>query len=603
MGNKKSFISFIMMTMLMVSIPVVVSAKEAVPALKLDTSTKYPGDAIQLTGTSLLSDVIVKIVRPDGTVLYYNAVKVTQGTYKDSITLPTDAMLGKYTVVVGQGSADQLPHQTFTVAKKPDGGNGNSSGGSGSSGGSSGSGSSGGTGGNGGNGNEGGTPPITEGAAITVKENGSAITAVLPSSAMNVTKVNENGAALAKVTVDKTILSEAFEALKAKPNESGKALVVGVTVPNLDGAVGAKVELPAGVLKDAQNILPSSLISIQAQGASIELPVKGIHTAELERALSTSATNINIVVTSQTMPALLSEKDKQSMMNEGITKLSDPISFHVAGVANNGKQVRIESLGNSFINKTLSIRSTLNIDSKNATVVAIDPNTRKMRFVPSVFQTTADGATMVHIKDHVATEIYMLVSSKPSFKDTAGHWAQSSIEHMAAKQIVKGVGVSGFNPNGKVTRAEFAAMLVRAAGWKSSSELKLTNFKDVQAGDWFAGAVQVAAERGLVKGMQDGTFQPDAPITREQMAVMIERFMELVDTELQANSETSLNLGERYKDASHISSWAQSSMERLVSSKLMVGLSADKLAPKAQTTRAETVKILERGLRYAKLIN
>ncbi|MCR8845628.1 S-layer homology domain-containing protein [Paenibacillus sp. SC116] len=572
-----------MVTMLMVSIPVVVGAKEAVPVLKLDTSTKYPGDAIHITGASPLSDVIVKIVRPDGTVLYYNAVKVTQGAYKDMITLPSDAMLGTYTVIVGQGGPDKVTQQTFTVAKKSDGGSG-SSGGSG-------------------NGNNGGTPPA-EKADITVNENGSEITAIIPSSAMNVTKVNENGASLAKVTVDKTVLSAAFEALKAKPNEGGKALVVGVTVPDQGSDVeGARVELPAGVLKDAQSIVPNSFVAIQAHGASIELPIKGINTAQLERTLNSSAADMNIVVTTRTMTSLFTEKEKQIMLSDGITKVSEPISFNIAAATPNGKQVTIATLGNNVINKTLSISSKLNIDSKKSTVVAVDPTTRKIRFVPAVFQTSVDGVTTVNIKHHAANEIYMVVSSQPAFKDTAGHWAQSSIEHLAAKQIVKGVGINSFDPNGQVTRAEFAAMLVRAAGLKDSSPLQSNVFKDVRVDDWFAGAVQTAAELGLVKGMQDGSFQPDAPISREQMAVMIDRFMKLVDTELQMMPENALALGNYYSDASHISSWAQSSMEQLVSSKLMVGLTADKLAPKEQATRAETVKILERCLRYAELIN
>ncbi|MBD8497237.1 S-layer homology domain-containing protein [Paenibacillus arenosi] len=611
MGNKRSFISFIMMTMLMVSIPVVASATDVMPALKLDTSTKYPGDAIHITGTSSLSDVIVKIVRPDETVLYYNAVKVNQSSYNDSITLPTDAMPGDYTVVVGQGGPDQLLQQSFTVVKKPNGGDGNSGGGdSGSSGSESGAGNNGGANGNGSGSNNGRdsssgeTPPTTEDAAITVKENGSSITAIIPSSALKVTKENENGAATTKIIVDGAALSAAFDTLKVTSNKNGKSLKVGITVPERSSDVErTKVELPVGVLKDAQGILPQAIVSIQTHGASMELPLKGLNTAHLERSLNTSTANMNIVVTTTTLPDLITAKDKQSMLAGGIVKVTEPVSFNVACVAHNGKQITMSALGDEFVNKTLTIRSTFNIDPKKSTVVAVDPGIRKTRFVPSVFQKTTDGVTNVQIKDHASSEIYMIVSSTAVFKDTIGHWAQSSIEHLTAKQIVKGVSINSFDPNGKVTRAEFAAMLVRAAGWKGSSQLSASSFKDVQANDWFAVAVQTAVERGLVKGMQDGTFQPNVPISREQMAGMLERFMKLVDAELQGKSENVIQVANHYKDVSHISSWARSSMAGLVSNKLMVGIDEHKLAPQAQTTRAETVKILERCLRYAKLIN
>ncbi|WP_143006987.1 hypothetical protein [Paenibacillus tianmuensis] len=77
-----------------------------------------PRDTIRVIGTSPLSDVIVKIVRPDGTVLYFNAVKVNQGAYEDTITLSADELPGDYTVIAGQGGPETSAKQTFSVTEE-----------------------------------------------------------------------------------------------------------------------------------------------------------------------------------------------------------------------------------------------------------------------------------------------------------------------------------------------------------------------------------------------------------------------------------------------------------------------------------------------------
>ncbi|MFD1178409.1 S-layer homology domain-containing protein [Paenibacillus puldeungensis] len=585
MTSKKSIISFLLMTMLMTSVPVAAGA-EAVPAMKLDAAVKHPGDTFRITGTSPLSNIIVKIVRPDGTVLYFNAVKVNQDAYQDTITLPADTMTGQYTVIAGQGGLETAAKQTFDVTKIP-----SDTGGSDSSDSGRGPGAYNG----GGSGSAAPTPNV---GASPVKTDGSAITVTVPASALTVTEVNENGAVLAKVAVDKAALSAAFGKLTSQSNENRKALIVSIVVPGQGKSLaGAKVELPLEVLKAAQSMAPDAIVAIQSNSSSIELPVKSISVSTLESSLNALASEIGIAVVIQTKPGLFTENESKTMAAQGIATLSKPISFTISAAAV-GKQVKVETSGTRFINKSLTLSGK--IDPKNSTVAAIDPLTHELRFVPSVFMSAADGGTTVVLK-HPTNEMYMVVSSKPTFHDAVGHWAQHSIEHLASKLIVNGIDTNTFAPDGKVTRAEFTALLVRAAGLSSDSQSSV--FKDVQASDWFSGAVRTAKEQGLVSGMEDGTFRPHAEITREQMAAMLERFMGLVSTEPTDPQAKSVNRQSRFKDSGEITEWARASVELLVSNKLMDGKAADRLAPKESASRAETVVVLERLLRYAKLIN
>ncbi|WP_054024499.1 S-layer homology domain-containing protein [Bacillus sp. FJAT-28004] len=557
MERNKYFISILLTALLFTSVPVMAGA-EALPALVLDASVKYAGDTVKITGTSPYQEVVVKIVKPDGTVLYINVVKVSQGSYAETITLPADAMLGEYTVAAGQGKTDMVSIKSFSVKNKGDSSV---------------------------------TPPTSESNLPPVNVTNTSITTAISSSAMIMTEINDNGVDYSKVSVDKTALSKAFQALHNHSNEASKNLIVSIAVSS-NGTT--KVELPAEALKEAQDIVPNAIVSIQSSNAGIELPIKAISLTQLESSHNVKASDMMIVVTTQKMPNLFSEKDRNEMKLKGISNLNDPISFNVSVVAG-GKSLELEKNGYSNIKKQISISSK--IDPRTSTVVAIDPLTHEKRFVPAIFQSTADGGTIVLIKSR-NNEIYTIISSSPTFKDTKGHWAQRSIEHLASKQIVNGIGENVFNPSGKVTRAEFISMLVRSLGLQGSSQTSV--FQDVHANDWFTGAVQTANELGLINGMSNGNFQPEAQVSREQMAVMIVRSMALMDTGTQA---TAVDLDSRFKDADHISVWAKEAMALLVSENMLVGVDKDKLAPKNSVTRSEAVTILERFLTFTKMIN
>ena len=76
-----------------------------------------------------------------------------------------------------------------------------------------------------------------------------------------------------------------------------------------------------------------------------------------------------------------------------------------------------------------------------------------------------------------------------------------------------------FNPDGEITRAEFAALLVRSLGL--NEETDALSFTDVGPDEWYTGVIGAAVSSGLINGYKDGTFRPDALISREQMVTMI----------------------------------------------------------------------------------
>jgi uncharacterized protein YkwD len=120
-----------------------------------------------------------------------------------------------------------------------------------------------------------------------------------------------------------------------------------------------------------------------------------------------------------------------------------------------------------------------------------------------------------------------LVRSASAFSDTAVHWAKDDVERLAGMGIVSGVGDGSFRPDAKLTRAAFVKMLVKAR----SLELVPGDagaFADT-ASHWVAsqGFLGPALAAGIVRAEDypDGFFQPDRDITREEIAVMVVRAM------------------------------------------------------------------------------
>ncbi|MCU6713066.1 choice-of-anchor I family protein [Paenibacillus sp. J5C_2022] len=143
------------------------------------------------------------------------------------------------------------------------------------------------------------------------------------------------------------------------------------------------------------------------------------------------------------------------------------------------------------------------------------------------------------------------------FTDIADSDAKEAIMMLAKKGIVNGAEDGRFEPQGHVTRAEFVAILSRAA---SADLTRYTTFRfaDVDAYSYYGSAAEWGAETGIVKGVGGDRFNPDASITREDMAVMLKRFADVLQVELPKLEEA---VG--YGDEAAISEYAKQSVSVL----------------------------------------
>lgn len=174
------------------------------------------------------------------------------------------------------------------------------------------------------------------------------------------------------------------------------------------------------------------------------------------------------------------------------------------------------------------------------------------------------------------------------FEDISGHWAENTINNMMKKGVVKGVTATSFEPDRKITRAEFLTVILRAA---DIEEKVYTNeFVDVNADDWYSGVVATAYSLGLISGF-DGKFNPNDNITRQEMAKLLVSVYEI-------KNETKIpDTGNvQYKDSQDISDWAAEYVRKAYNAKLMLGDDNNNFNPKSSATRAEAAAAVERFL-------
>lgn len=192
----------------------------------------------------------------------------------------------------------------------------------------------------------------------------------------------------------------------------------------------------------------------------------------------------------------------------------------------------------------------------------------------------------------LAVALFFIVApSTFAATDIKGHWAESNIRTLIQKNIVSGYEDGTFRPNHDITRAEFSTLMIRMLEQidvqPQVTETDGVELSDLEPTAWYYNEVMQAVKLGIVNGYDDGKFHANNKITRQEMAAMIIRTLNI-------NGIPSAPAQLTFTDANKIANWAKEDVQRVVFLGIMGGQPGNRFAPEAKSTRAEVATVLVR---------
>ena len=285
-------------------------------------------------------------------------------------------------------------------------------------------------------------------------------------------------------------------------------------------------------------------------------------------------------------------KNQLEYLEELLTDNRDNVKFDFEGTYK--YLFTIEAVG-VFDLTTIEIPGAIQIPKDIR--VAKEPNTKEgqglFSFVP--YRIENNKAVLIKwssIVDNTVSFIaakdgfYEYRDNKKVFNDINGHWAENAIIAITSRELFSGIGNGKFDPNGGMTRAMFATILSKLDE-ADLTEYKTSQFADVDIDSWFAASVAWAEDKGIMKGYGNGIFGPNELITREQMAVILNNYMNYKGITLPIIDSDSL-----FSDNDQISIWARVSVTKMKCLGLIKGVGNNNYAPKDIVNRASVAQIL-----------
>ncbi|NPV70714.1 MAG: hypothetical protein HPY55_08740 [Firmicutes bacterium] len=403
------------------------------------------------------------------------------------------------------------------------------------------------------------------------------------------TSTNADGSTTAGVTVRADVIQSALAS-----GSGVRDIVVQVTQAATEQAAIVPANAFAAMAGSQANLV------VETARGTLHVPAEAIDVAGLARQLGVSASDMQVRVSVREVSGDDDQylRRRATSADPALKPVTRALEFTIEAVAGD-RRVTVESFGGKLVRGEFPLGSGdagQVSDPRKLCVYRYDEQTRQWAPV----QSRVDLENMKVIFFTPSFSKYTVMAYEKSFADLAGHWAKADVELVASRHVVKGMTADQFVPENKVTRAEFATMLVRALGLSVPARPQ-PGFIDISATDWCAGFVEAAVKARLVNGYDDGTFRANRTITRQEMAAMIVRALKVVgkDASVSAAEETSLLQG--FGDAGLVQSWAKSDVAKALKSGLIKGMTPASFAPADNATRAQSATVIKRLMEQAGL--
>lgn len=218
--------------------------------------------------------------------------------------------------------------------------------------------------------------------------------------------------------------------------------------------------------------------------------------------------------------------------------------------------------------------------------------------IPDAVETETSGQGQGLEGKDPAVTAQPITSPGKTFPDIAFSDQITAIEALAARGIIDGKSDGNFDPEGSMTRAEFATIVVRALGLTPAAN---DTFTDVPASSWYAPYVGTASSFGLINGVGGGRFNPDGTITRQEAAVMVSRAAELCGMDTGMDTAAVRNMLAQFPDYMSSAEWARAQLAFCYREGILSQTELN-IRPQDAVTRAEVAQMLFNLLSSAELL-
>ena len=391
--------------------------------------------------------------------------------------------------------------------------------------------------------------------------------------------------------------SGALDAIQTITNSSGEQPVRSFIVPIANqNADNVQVKMTGDIVKALTE--KDFLISVDRGNIAYIVGAKDLQVGEVARQFGTSEDriqNIQYQIRIQEVP-----DQTQSLYETIVARAGGDILYPATGFVIQANFMKTDGMEQSVDVHQFSsyarrvIEMPAGIDPSEITTGIVFRQDGSFRHVPTLIYQQG-GKWFVQINSLTNSD-YTVVSHNALVPSVERHWSKTIVNDMANRFVL--TDVEHFQPDQKITRAEFATYIVNALGLQQMNPSSAIKFTDIAEQDPDSVAIQVAYQYGIIQGYPDHTFRPDQKITRQEAMVMFSKAMKVVDL---AGSEPSRYRA--YKDYGTIQNWAAPYVKEVLSAKVFQGTSATTLSPNANLTHAESLTAIRNLLVESGLIN
>ena len=439
--------------------------------------------------------------------------------------------------------------------------------------------------------------PKTEGSNYTGTARTADITvtvvpAEISGGAISINNPIDNGYVTANITVPASVIAKMpldaeGDSDEVKAEKKAKR-TISLIVPNADSnKEGATVSV---------EVTPEQIAAAkEADAKDLNVTLKSDKKMK-ELGYSSSSANKTFTVTVTVGGTQLVQKDKDGKVVPVSGEVKKATSGNAGGIHKGGSTTTTYAV---TVVETKNGTATVSPEkAASGATVTVKPEPAEGYKVKSVTAVKADGtnvpvdekaytftmpasAVKVTVEFEEGTEPVDPKPQEGKFVDVADDfWAAKDIYTLKDAGIIGGKSATEFDPEGDVTRAEFAKMVVGLFGYKATSDA--VNFEDCKAEDWFTPYVAAGVEAGVIKGVSDTEFAPNATITREDACTILGRALNKV---AQSNEL-------KFTDADKVAEYAAPYVALLSELGYVNGYEDGSFAPTNNITRAEAAKII-----------